>query len=468
MRTDLNIVFWGSPHVAKEILESLDNKEFNITGVVSQPARPFGRKRIMTETPVAQYALDNDIPCITPELMDDEMAEQLRSWTPDVFVVIAYGRIIPMEILLIPRLVPINVHYSLLPRFRGASPITFALWNGQEETGITLIEMNEKLDSGDILFQKSIKIHPEESYSQLEMRLTDLAKNALHSTLLKLEDYIECRVSQDHSQCCYTTLLDREDGRINWLKPATEIVNHIRAFSDWPVAFSFLAGREIKFIHSTVCKTEGDFFPGQILSLSKDHFEVGTGKGSIAVHEVKPFGKAAMAARDFINGKNIDIGDILTMTDPAKRSEIPQLEGCEIFDRITLHHTNTFNDSRKSDEEIIRQVTALHLKRGWDSIGYHFLIGRDGKIFKGRFPVDPGAHVKGENQGNLGIALIGDFDLDLPSARQIDSLLTLVRNLKERATIKGIFSHGELAKSRRTSCPGALTDVLMRYINAPL
>ncbi len=112
MRTDLNIVFWGSPHVAREILESLDNEEFNITGVVSQPARPFGRKRIMTETPVAQYALDNDIPCITPELMDDEMAEQLRSWDPDVFVVIAYGRIIPMEILLILQM---RYHLTIIP-----------------------------------------------------------------------------------------------------------------------------------------------------------------------------------------------------------------------------------------------------------------------------------------------------------------------------------------------------------------
>ena len=466
MQNKDRIVFWGTPDISKNILDFLSTK-YNIVGVVTQPDRPYGRKRILTPTPVKRYTVENDISVLTPSLFDNDFVVKLKEMNPEIFIVVAYGRIIPLSILKIADIVPLNIHYSLLPEFRGPSPITYALWQNKKKTGISIIEMNDRMDAGDILYQISMSIDIEDDYDSLERKLTELAKSSIREVMNNLEKYIEKEVVQDDKKATYTELLNRDRSLINWFDTSQNIYSKIRAFSDWPQAYSFLNGKEIKILESEVVKCESGF-PGQVMDVCKKYFTVRTTDGGLMIKKVKPFGKNIRSASDFINGRGVKKGDIFQLT---IKNELPNLDfiknnDINNFFMITVHHTNSYNYSNRSDEDIFKAIKKYHIEdRKWNDIGYHFVIGRQGELFQGRCPERIGAHCKGSNEGNLGVALIGDFNIRPPSARQLAALIYLVQYIIRIKPMR-VYGHRDLAKNGFTTCPGDHLYNILGYLNA--
>ena len=466
MRNKDRIVFWGTPDISKNILEFLLTK-YNIVGVVTQPDRPYGRKRILTPTPVKRYAIEKNISLLTPSVFDNDFVEKLKEMNADIFIVVAYGRIIPLSILKIANIVPLNIHYSLLPEFRGPSPITYVLWQNKKKTGISIIEMNDRMDAGDILYQRSMSIDIEDDYDSLERKLTELAKSSIEEVMDNLKKYIKKKVAQDDKKATYTELLNRDCSLVNWFDTSQNIYSKIRAFSDWPQAYSFLNGREIKILESEIVKCENGF-PGEVTDVRKRYFIVRTIDGGLMIKKVKPCGKNMRSASDFISGRGVKKGDRFQL---IMENELPNLnsikkETVNNFSIITIHHTNSYNYSNRSDETIYEAIKKYHIgNRKWNDIGYHFVIGRQGELFKGRYPEKIGAHCMGSNEGNLGIALIGDFNIKLPSVKQLATLIYLIQYIKRIKSMK-VYGHRELTKNGFTTCPGDHLYGILGYFNA--
>ena len=305
----ITIVFMGSPEFAVPSLEALYQEGYQIKAVITQPARPKGRGRRIRPTPVGEFARSRGLEVKEPaRLKDTEFLDHLRSLKPQLIVVVAYGKILPREVLSIPGLGCINLHASLLPRWRGAAPVQRAIMAGDTTTGVSTMLMDEGMDTGPILLKKEVKIGKEERAGELSERLARIGAELLVETIgLYVAGGLE-PVPQDDRLATYAPLLKKEEGRIDWQRPATELANLVRGLHPWPSAYTYLAGRLIKIHRVRATDEEGGLPPGRVVKSTEDGIYVSTGDGILVVKELQPEGKTPMGAGQFARGYRVDEG----------------------------------------------------------------------------------------------------------------------------------------------------------------
>ena len=299
----------GTPDFAVPSLEALAQSEkYNVKAVYTQPDKPVGRKKILTPPDVKVCAEKYNINVYQPNSFKDEtVIEELKSFDPDVIVVIAYGKILPKTALDIPKYGCVNIHGSLLPKLRGAAPIQRAVIDGEEETGVTSMLMDVGLDTGDILIKKSVKILPDETAGELFDRLSTLGTNALFETLEKIENGTITREKQDDSLSTYAAMLSKEESVIDWNLSAKSVHNKVRGMNPWPVAVTVFKGKKLKIFKTKVCEQSGT--PGAVISVNPPI--VACGEGSVELIDVQLEGKKMMNAADFFRGQRITVGDVI-------------------------------------------------------------------------------------------------------------------------------------------------------------
>ena len=309
----MRIVFIGTGEIGVPTLRALQKSEDELVGVVTQPDKPAGRTQKITAPPIKK-ALIGSGPNANPvqdsprragifqpaRIKDPEAIDQIRALAPDVIVVMAYGQILPRAVLEIPKIVSLNLHASLLPRWRGAAPIQAAIAAGDHETGVTVIYMDEGLDTGDILLQHKIAISPTETGATLHDRLAHIAPEALLESLRLLAAGNAPRVPQDKSLANYAPKLNREAGRLNWNESAEAIERKIRAYNPWPGAFTELAGGNLKIFAASIIDLRGK--PGEILRKTRE-LVVATSDRALSVTDVQLEGKRRMSAAEFLRGR---------------------------------------------------------------------------------------------------------------------------------------------------------------------
>ncbi len=315
------VVFMGSPEFAVPVLEALV-RHYPVVGVVTQPDRPAGRGNRLTPPPVKVRARELGLPVFQPErLSRPEALEQLQAWAPDLIVVAAYGQILKPAVLNLPRYGCLNVHASLLPRWRGAAPVAYAIWNGDTTTGVTIMLMDEGLDTGPILAQREEPIRPDDTAASLSRRLAHLGAQLLIEVL---PDYLSGRLKprpQDDAQATYAPRLRREDGLLDFTQPAERLARQVRAFHPWPGTFTFWKGRRLKVLQALA---EPFPSPGPGHPLVVGGFPaVGTGEGVLVFTQVQPEGRQAMDGAAFLRGAGRDWAQMppLPHTDHAAQGE---------------------------------------------------------------------------------------------------------------------------------------------------
>lgn len=310
----LRAVFLGTPDFAVPSLRALVD-EVDLLAVVTQPDRPQGRGRQVAPPPVAEIARRLGLRVLQPaRLKDPSVIETLRALKPDIIVTVAYGKIIPPQILALPPLGCINVHPSLLPKYRGASPIQAAIADGERETGVTIMYQSEALDAGDIILQRRVPIAPEDTAQTLEARLADTGTAALVEALRLIAAGTAPRVPQDESKASYVGKLTKDDGRIDWTRSATVLANFIRAMDPWPSAYTWRRGRLLKIWKGTAVQgpAAGDATPGTVVEIRRgEGFVVSTGAGALLVSEVQPEGRRRMTAEEYARGARLEVGERL-------------------------------------------------------------------------------------------------------------------------------------------------------------
>jgi methionyl-tRNA formyltransferase len=308
----MKIVFMGTPQAAAPSLERLIDDGHEIVGVYTQPDRPAGRGNKIAASPVKQFALEHSLTLHQPvKIRSAEAVDVFRRHEADVAVVIAYGRILPWEFLTAYPFGAVNVHFSLLPKYRGAAPVNWAIVNGEAATGVTTIQMDAGLDTGPVLLQEKIAIRPDETSVDLLDRLAHLAPDVLSRTLAALESIVP--QPQNDAEATFAPMLTREDGRIDWSMNANDIVNRVRGFQPFPMAWTTFHGKHLTIWKATrwTCDQPAAV-PGAIVNAEGDEMVVACGDGTLLrIHELQPEGKRRMSARDFINGMHPAIGELL-------------------------------------------------------------------------------------------------------------------------------------------------------------
>jgi methionyl-tRNA formyltransferase len=307
--TRLRTVFFGTPEFAIPALTAL-RRETDVLAVITQPDRPKGRGRRLSPPPAAEAARVFDLPVLQPpRLRDAEVVASLRALAPDVHVTVAYGKIIPLEVLEIPPLGSVNLHPSLLPRYRGASPIATAILNGERETGVTVMYMSAELDAGDLILQRRIAIAPEDTTRTLEERLAQAGADVLLEALRLVAAGTAPRTPQDHGSATFTTKLEKEHGRIDWTAPAAQLVNLVRAMDPWPSAYTTHRGRLLKVWKAVAEDGSREADPGTVLEIRPgDGIVVATGQGALRLLEVQPEDKRRMSGDDYARGARLTPG----------------------------------------------------------------------------------------------------------------------------------------------------------------
>lgn len=310
----MKIIFFGTPDFAVFTLEGILNSCENVSLVVTQPDKPRGRGLKLIPSPVKKFAASKGIEVITPnKIKSNDLVSTLRLVGPDVIIVSAYGKIIPKTILDIPKYYPINVHASLLPKFRGAAPINWAIINGEEKTGITIMKMNERMDAGDIIFQKEIPILPADDALSLHDKLAKLGSEMIVEALAKIKNRELSFTPQFEDEATYAPMLKKEDGVINWTQDSLKINNFIRGMNPWPGAYTYLEDKLIKIFKAEISKfidnkIAEDSKPGEIINIHKDSIAVRTKDGTILIKELQQESKKRMPAEEFIKGSQISGG----------------------------------------------------------------------------------------------------------------------------------------------------------------
>ena len=306
------IVYFGSGAFAVPPLERLHKAGYPILAVVSQPPKPAGRGMRLQPTPVHSLAESLGLPVLTPQrARDPEFLAHLRALAPDLIVLASYGKILPQAVLEIALLGNWNLHGSLLPKYRGASPIQYALLNGERETGVTLMEMVAEMDAGDIYLQATEPIHPDDDYGALEARLAARAASLLLDGLERLQAGTLTRTPQDHAAATYAPLITKDDTRIRWEEPPERCRNRIRAFSPKPGAFTVWRGKTLKLWRAEVAPRTGGAAPSAIIACAPDDLRVACGEGALRLLEVQPESRPRMDSRAFINGYRPQVGERL-------------------------------------------------------------------------------------------------------------------------------------------------------------
>jgi len=299
----------GSPEFAVPVLRALQ-ADFRVIGVFTQPDKPKGRGREATPTPVKTTALSLGIPVLEPhKLTSEDTMAALERWRPDVIVVVAFGKILPQSILGYPRLGCVNLHASLLPRHRGASPIPHAILEGDEVTGLTTILMDRGMDTGDILLTHVIPISEDDTAGSLHDKMLEPGARLVVETLKGLAHKTVELKPQDHDAATYTKLLAKEDGRVDWTREAGYLSRLVRAMNPWPVAFFTHAGESVRIWVASAIPGRGD--PGAVVSTNDDGIAVGTGKDLLLLTEVQAPGKRRVSAAEFSHGRRLAVGDVL-------------------------------------------------------------------------------------------------------------------------------------------------------------
>ena len=305
----MRVVFMGTPDFAAASLKKLLDESYNVVGVFTQPDKPKGRGMNLAFSPVKEIALEAGIPVFQPEKMRDGTAlEMLRSLKPDVCVVVAYGRILPDDMLAVPALGCINVHGSILPAYRGSAPIQWAVLNGDKVSGVTTMFMASELDAGDIIYTSKTEIGEKETSGELFDRLMEMGAELLHKTLIDLEKGIAPRTPQDHSKATFTKQLDKSYSPIDWNRSPREISKWIYGLQPWPTASFEIEGKVFKAYACEYTENSSSKAPGSIVSAGKSGIEFASGDGkTLLITELQAPGKKRMKAADYLLGHPIKV-----------------------------------------------------------------------------------------------------------------------------------------------------------------
>ncbi|QGU38508.1 methionyl-tRNA formyltransferase [Enterobacter hormaechei] len=304
MSTSLRIIFAGTPDFAARHLDALLTSGHQIVGVFTQPDRPAGRGKKLMPGPVKVLAETHGLPVFQPaSLRPEENQKLVADLNADVMVVVAYGLILPKAVLDMPRLGCVNVHGSLLPRWRGAAPIQRALWAGDAETGVTIMKMDVGLDTGDMLYKLACPITAEDTSATLYEKLADLGPQGLIETLQQLADNTATPEVQDEAQVTYAEKLSKEEARIDWSLSAAQLERCIRAFNPWPMSWLMIDEQPVKVWKASVINGNASAEPGTIIDASKNGIQVATGEGILNLESLQPAGKKAMSAQDLLNSR---------------------------------------------------------------------------------------------------------------------------------------------------------------------
>jgi len=306
----MRLVFMGTPDFASASLEALLRSEDSVVGIVTQPDRPKGRGQILTPSPVKLLAQREHIPLLQPlKMKDPEFLHALAGWKPDLITVTAFGRILPAAILSFPPRGCINVHASLLPKYRGAGPIQWAIINGERETGITTMLMDEGMDTGAMLLQQAIPIMPDDTAGTLSPRLAELGGRLLVETIARLKAGTLMPQPQDASRATLAPLLKKEDGVIDWTLPAIALANRVRGLSPWPGAYTTVTGDDRWTIwRALALPGPATKPPGVVVAVTSDAIHIATGEGVLAVMELQPANSRRMAVSQYLTGHPVAIG----------------------------------------------------------------------------------------------------------------------------------------------------------------
>lgn len=308
----MKIVFMGTPEFAIPSLKKLYNSHHKIVGIVTGTDKPVGRGLQLTPTPLKRVAQNWDVPIFTPERLSDEsFVDQLQRLSADLFVVVAF-RILPVAVFIIPEFGTINLHASLLPKYRGAAPINWAIINGEKETGLTTFFIEEKVDTGEWILQRRVSIGDNETAGELHDRLCEIGADVLLETVNLIERGKAPRVKQQ-GEITRAPKINKEICRIDWTQDGMSIFNLIRGLSPFPRAFCYFKDQEFKICSSKIRTLQSgkNFSPGEIVAVDKDAFSVATGKGVLSITEVQPENKRRMTASEYLRGHEVKIGDRL-------------------------------------------------------------------------------------------------------------------------------------------------------------
>lgn len=310
----LRIIFMGTPDFAAATLQALIDGPDEVVAVVTQPDRAKGRGKKLTPPPAKIVAEKGNIPVLQPtKIKTEEFRNGLLSYQPDLIVVTAYGRILPNSLLELAPMGCINVHGSLLPQYRGAAPIQWAILKGEKEVGVTIIQMDEGMDTGDMLLKAKMVPATDETAGSLFGKLSALGSETLLKAIKGLQEGSIIPIEQDHEQATEAPMLKKDDGLIDWSKPAVEIECLIRGLDPWPTAFCFLEGKRLRLFSPEVVYKDSDLSPGTVLQADKRGLLIACGSNTLLVKEIQPEGKKRMSVEAFLCGSTIRVGTDLSI-----------------------------------------------------------------------------------------------------------------------------------------------------------
>lgn len=308
----MKIVYMGTPEFAVCALESLIAAGHEVMAVITQPDKAKGRSKALIPTPVKKCALEHNIPVYQPEkVRESDSVEMLKKMNPDAIVVAAYGQILPESILNIPKYGCINIHASLLPKYRGAAPIEWSIIDGEEKTGVTTMYMEKGLDTGDMIEKTEVIIERDDTGESLHDKLAEAGAKLIITTLNALENGTASRTKQDDSQSCYASMLKKEMGNIDFTKTATQIERLIRGLIPWPCAYTTIDGKNVKIYKADVKSLDGEAKmakPGEIIEVTKKSFTIACGEDALVIRSLQPEGKKQMDAASYLNGNKLTVG----------------------------------------------------------------------------------------------------------------------------------------------------------------
>ncbi len=310
----MKVVFMGTPDYAARALEAIINAGHEVTAAVTQPDRPKGRSGQVQCSPVKECAVKHGITVLQPvKIKTPEAIEELRRYVADIYVVAAFGQILSKEILETPKFGCVNIHASLLPKYRGAAPINQCIIDGENETGVTIMQMDTGIDTGDILTQKKVILEDKETAETLFDKLTQAGAELIVETLPQIEQGVLIPTKQDESGASYVKMMDKAKGKIDWTCDAVSIERLVRGLNPWPSAYTFYQEKTVKIWRSDVVElsTEDTQQPGTIVRVSKDFFDVACGKGILRIYELQLEGKKRMDTKSFLLGNPWKTGTLL-------------------------------------------------------------------------------------------------------------------------------------------------------------
>ena len=308
----MKILFMGTPEIASGCLEKLIEKKYDVIGVVTQPDKQVGRGKKIVFSPVKQVAIENNLPVYQPvKAKEESFVKEIKDLNPDVIVVVAYGQLLSKEFLNIPKYGCVNVHVSLLPKYRGAAPINWVIINGEEKTGVSTMFMDEGLDSGDIILQSEFKLDDEITAGELHDWMTLEGSKVLCETLDLIKEGKAPRTPQNHDEFSYAPIMDKNLGHVDFSKTAKEIHNLVRGVNPWPSAYTTYMDKKMKIWKTKVLDQKSTKEPGIILKVDKEGIKVSTKDKVILITEIQMPNKKRMEVKEFIKGNSLEEGTVL-------------------------------------------------------------------------------------------------------------------------------------------------------------